>query len=108
MRKSILQFNRHICFHSSHIDDFVAQVQFVILWFIFTTPTKGLREQLRDGENIVIAEGYLWEIEKRGLAQFGSKIPVVVLEKLDEIEILHEENFALAGSDVIKAFTVTQ
>lgn len=65
---------------------------------------KGLLERLKDGETIVIAEGYLWEIERRGFAQFGSQVPVVVLEKPDEVETLHEE-FALAGSDVIEAFT---
>ncbi|XP_045196135.2 betaine--homocysteine S-methyltransferase 1-like [Mercenaria mercenaria] len=65
---------------------------------------KGLLERLRDGDSIVIAEGYLWEIERRGFAQFGSQVPVVVLEKPDEVETLHEE-FALAGSDVIEAFT---
>lgn len=65
---------------------------------------KGLRDRLKDGETVVIAEGYLWEFERRGFAQFGSQIPVVVLEKPDEVELLHEE-FALAGSDVIEAFT---
>lgn len=55
----------------------------------------------------MIAEGYLWEIERRGFAQFGTQIPVVVLEKPDEVEMLHEE-FALAGSDVIEAFTVCE
>lgn len=52
-----------------------------------------------------MAEGYTWELERRGLLQFGNYMPEVVIEKPEAIEMLHEE-FALAGSDVIEACTV--
>ena len=52
-----------------------------------------------------MAEGYLWEIERRGYLQFGSFIPEVVLEKPSVVKALHEE-FVYCGSDVVEAFTV--
>jgi methionine synthase I (cobalamin-dependent) len=64
-----------------------------------------LLDRLKDGGSIVIAEGYVWELERRGFVKIGSQIPEVVLEKPDEVELLHEE-FCLAGSDVVEAFTV--
>lgn len=66
---------------------------------------QGLLERLKDGGSVVCAEGYLWELERRGFLQFGNFLPEVVLEKPKAVEMLHEE-FALAGSDVIEAFTV--
>lgn len=71
-----------------------------------TSPTtrQGLLERLKDGGSVVVAEGYLWELERRGFLQFGNFLPEVVLEKPEAVEMLHEE-FALAGSDVIEAFT---
>ena len=54
---------------------------------------------------MVVAEGYLWEIERRGYLQFGSFIPEVVLEKPSVVKALHEE-FVYCGSDVVEAFTV--
>lgn len=66
--------------------------------------TNKLLDRLKDGGSIVIAEGYVWELERRGFVKIGSQIPEVVLEKPDEVELLHEE-FCLAGSDVVEAFT---
>ena len=63
-------------------------------------------DRLKDGGSVVIAEGYLWELERRGFLQFGNFLPEVVLEKPEAVEMLHEE-FALAGSDVMEAFTVS-
>ena len=60
---------------------------------------------LKDGGNVVIAEGYLWELERRGFLQFGRYGPEVVLDHPSVLKSLHEE-FAHAGSDVIEAFTV--
>ncbi|XP_060592437.1 betaine--homocysteine S-methyltransferase 1-like [Ruditapes philippinarum] len=65
---------------------------------------QGLLDRLKDGGSVVIAEGYLWELERRGFLQFGNFLPEVVLEKPEAVEMLHEE-FALAGSDVMEAFT---
>jgi len=55
---------------------------------------------------VVVAEGYLWEAERRGFAQYGAFIPEVVLEKPDLVRSMHEE-FVHAGSDVVEAFTVS-
>ena len=65
----------------------------------------GLLERLKDGGNVVIAEGYMWELERRGYVQFGSLGPQVVIDHPSTVRNLHEE-FAHAGSDVIEAFTV--
>jgi len=65
---------------------------------------KGFLERLQNGGNIVTAEGYLWELQRRGFTQFGSFLPEVVLERPSAVRNLHEE-FALAGSDVIQAYT---
>lgn len=66
--------------------------------------STGLLEMLKDGGNVVIAEGYLWELERRGFLQFGRFGPEVVLDNPHIVKSLHEE-FAHAGSDVIEAFT---
>ena len=68
-----------------------------------TTP-RGLMARLENGENIIIAEGYMWEFERRGYLKGGGFIPEVVLEHPDKVRSMHEE-FAHAGSDVLVAFT---
>jgi betaine-homocysteine S-methyltransferase len=65
-----------------------------------------LRERLQDGGTIVCAEGYMWEVERRGFLQYGAFLPEVVLERPSIIRSLHEE-FVLSGSDVVEAFTVS-
>ncbi|WAR08271.1 BHMT1-like protein [Mya arenaria] len=65
---------------------------------------KGLLERLADGGTVVIAEGYLLELERRGYLQAGSFVPEVVLEHPHLVKNLHEE-FVHAGSDVVEAFT---
>lgn len=65
----------------------------------------GLRDRLKNGGDIVIAEGYLLELERRGYLQAGAFIPEVVLEHPEVVKALHEE-FVHAGSDVVVAFTV--
>ncbi|XP_076466604.1 betaine--homocysteine S-methyltransferase 1-like [Babylonia areolata] len=65
---------------------------------------KGLRERLRDGDSIICAEGYMWELERRGYVKSGAFTPEVVLEHPEQIRSLHEE-FVHAGSDVVEAFT---
>ncbi|KAK6171120.1 hypothetical protein SNE40_019376 [Patella caerulea] len=67
-------------------------------------PTKGLVERLSEGEGVIIAEGYLFEFERRGLLKAGSFVPEVVLEFPERVLDLHEE-FVHAGSDVVQAFT---
>jgi betaine-homocysteine S-methyltransferase len=53
---------------------------------------------------IVCAEGYLFELERRGYLQAGAFVPEVVLEHPEKVAQLHEE-FVHAGSDVVQAFT---
>jgi len=79
----------------------VVPVNLVCVFILLT----GLKDRLQDGGTVVVAEGYLWEIERRGYLQFGNFLPSVVLDNPKVIKQLHEE-FAHAGSDVIEAFTV--
>ena len=62
-------------------------------------------ERLKDGGSIVIAEGYLLELERRGYLKCGGFVPEVVLENPEQVEHLHRE-FVHAGSDVVEAFQV--
>src|SRR6185295_3647441 len=50
------------------------------------------------------AEGYLFELERRGYLQSGPFVPEVVLDYPDAVRELHRE-FLRAGSDVMVAFT---
>lgn len=65
--------------------------------------TKGLMERLAEGP-IICAEGYLFELERRGYLQAGAFVPEVVLDFPEQVENLHRD-FLHAGSDVIEAFT---
>src|SRR5215213_6001867 len=62
-----------------------------------------LHERLANGP-ILCAEGYLFELERRGFLQAGAYVPEVVLERPEVVEQLHRE-FVHAGSDVVEAFT---
>jgi betaine-homocysteine S-methyltransferase len=66
-------------------------------------PARGLRERLAAGP-VVCAEGYLFELERRGYLQAGAFVPEVVLEHPEKVAQLHHE-FVHAGSDVVEAFT---
>lgn len=66
--------------------------------------TKGLLQRLQDKEYVLVAEGYLFEFERRGYLQAGAFVPEVVIEHPDLVESLHRE-FVHAGSDVVEAFT---
>jgi betaine-homocysteine S-methyltransferase len=57
-----------------------------------------------DNDVLVVAEGYLFEMERRGYLKAGPFVPEVVLDFPLAVRQLHEE-FARAGSDVIVAFT---
>ena len=65
--------------------------------------TAGLLERLDQGP-VICAEGYLFELERRGYLQAGAFVPEVVLEHPELVEQLHRE-FVHAGSDVVEAFT---
>jgi len=64
---------------------------------------KGLLERLAQGP-VICAEGYLFELERRGYLQAGAYVPEVVLDYPEQVENLHRD-FLRAGSDVIEAFT---
>jgi len=63
----------------------------------------GLLERLERGP-VICAEGYLFELERRGYLQAGAFVPEVVLEHPEKVAELHRE-FVHAGSDVVEAFT---
>lgn len=66
-------------------------------------PKIGLLERLERGP-VICAEGYLFELERRGYLQAGAFVPEVVLEHPELVAQLHRE-FVHAGSDVVEAFT---
>jgi betaine-homocysteine S-methyltransferase len=63
----------------------------------------GLLERLEQGP-VVCAEGYLFELERRGYLQAGPFVPEVVLEHPEVVAQLHRD-FVHAGSDVVQALT---
>ncbi len=63
----------------------------------------GLLERLERGP-VVCAEGYLFELERRGYVQAGAFVPEVVLDHPEAVAQLHRD-FVRAGSDVVEAFT---
>ncbi len=66
-------------------------------------PTVGLLDRLAQGP-VICAEGYLFELERRGYLQAGAFVPEVVVEHPEKVAQLHRE-FVHAGSDVVEAFT---
>jgi betaine-homocysteine S-methyltransferase len=63
----------------------------------------GLAEGLRDG-TVLGAEGYVFELERRGYIKAGPYVPEVVLDFPEAVAELHRE-FLRAGADVIVALT---
>ena len=63
----------------------------------------GLLERLEQGP-VICAEGYLFELERRGYLQAGAFVPEVVLDHPEVVTQLHRD-FVHAGSDVVEAFT---
>jgi betaine-homocysteine S-methyltransferase len=53
---------------------------------------------------VLAAEGYLFELERRGYVQSGPFVPEVVLDFPDAVKELHRE-FLRAGAEVMEAFT---
>ena len=64
---------------------------------------RGIRERL-DRDVVVGAEGYLFELERRGYVKGGPFVPEVVLDFPDAVRELHRE-FLRAGAEVMVAFT---
>src|SRR6476646_3465320 len=66
-------------------------------------PSNSLLERLDQGP-VICAEGYLFELERRGYLQAGAFVPEVVLEHPEVVAQLHRD-FVHAGSDVVEALT---
>ena len=64
---------------------------------------KGIVERLASG-TVLGAEGYVFELERRGYIKAGPYVPEVVLDFPDAVRQLHRE-FLRAGSDVMVALT---
>lgn len=62
-----------------------------------------LLERLDRGP-VICAEGYVFELERRGYLQAGAFVPEVVLEHPEVVAQLHRD-FVHAGSDVVEALT---
>jgi betaine-homocysteine S-methyltransferase len=64
---------------------------------------RSLLQRLDDGP-VICAEGYVFELERRGYLQAGAFVPEVVLEHPEVVTQLHRD-FVHAGSDVVEALT---
>ena len=65
--------------------------------------TTNLTDRL-DAGPVICAEGFLFELERRGYLTAGEFVPEVALEYPDALRALHVD-FQRAGSDVVEAFT---
>ncbi len=65
--------------------------------------TNGILARLKQG-TVIGAEGYIFELERRGYIKAGPYVPEVVLDFPDAVKELHRE-FLRAGSDVMVALT---
>ena len=64
---------------------------------------RTLQQRLAEGV-VVGAEGYVFELERRGYIKAGPFVPEVILDEPDALRQLHRE-FLRAGSDVMVALT---
>ena len=71
-----------------------------------TTATSSRPALLRrlDAGPVICAEGYVFELERRGYLQAGAFVPEVVLEHPEAVTQLHSD-FVHAGSYVVEALT---
>ena len=67
------------------------------------TTANALTRRLDQGP-LICAEGFLFELERRGYLSAGEFVPEVALLRPDALEALHRD-FQHAGSDVVQAFT---
>ena len=64
---------------------------------------RSLIERLDQGP-VICAEGFLFEVEKRGYLASGEFVPMVALDHPEVLENLHKD-FQHSGSDIVEAFT---
>ena len=67
------------------------------------TATRGIEQRLAEGV-VLGAEGYVFELERRGYIKAGPYVPEVVLDFPGAVRELHQE-FLRAGADVMVALT---
>jgi betaine-homocysteine S-methyltransferase len=65
--------------------------------------SRTLQQRLSEGV-VLGAEGYVFELERRGYVKAGPFVPEVILDEPDALRQLHRE-FLRAGSDVMVALT---
>jgi betaine-homocysteine S-methyltransferase len=65
--------------------------------------SRDLLARLKDGA-VICAEGYVFELERRGYLHAGAFVPEVLFEHPEVVEQLHMD-FVHAGSDVTQALT---
>src|SRR5438034_9816894 len=68
------------------------------------TGKKASLLQRLDQGAVICAEGYLFELERRGYLQAGAFVPEVVLDHPEAVTALHRD-FVHAGSDIVEALT---
>ncbi|MCH9705435.1 MAG: homocysteine S-methyltransferase family protein [Proteobacteria bacterium] len=66
--------------------------------------SKPTLQQRLDNGGVICAEGFLFEIERRGYMASGAFVPEVALDNPQALTNLHRD-FQHAGSDVVQAFT---
>src|SRR5713101_687847 len=66
-------------------------------------PARGILERLQQGV-VLGAEGYVFELERRGYIKAGPYVPEVVLDSPNAVKELHRE-FLRAGGEVMVALT---
>jgi len=66
--------------------------------------TKNVLTERLDAGPVICAEGFLFELERRGYLTAGEFVPEVALEDPEALEMLHID-FQRAGSDIVEAFT---
>lgn len=64
---------------------------------------RSLEDRLKEG-TVIVGEGYLFELERRGYLQAGSFVPEVALENPEALKQTYRD-YMNAGSDVVLAFT---
>lgn len=64
---------------------------------------RSLKERLEQG-TVIVGEGYLFELERRGYLQAGSFVPEVALDNPEALKQVYRD-YMNAGSDVVLAFT---
>ena len=76
----------------------------VVRRYLMTRPSeRTFTQRLADGV-MVGAEGYVFELERRGYVKAGPYVPEVILDAPDALRQLHRE-FLRAGADVMVALT---